>query len=117
MRRAYTTDLSDAEWAYLEAHLPAPQPYGRPRMHSPREILNAIFYIVRSGCAWRLQKDGGDESKGHESGRKIVEILAKDKSEYTEEDIEHMRRVVSYVHRHQAQGPKAMSRTPTGATP
>jgi putative transposase len=54
MRRAYLTDLSDAEWAYLEAHLPAPQPYGRPRTHSPREILNAIFYIVRSGCAWRL---------------------------------------------------------------
>ena len=54
MRRAYTTDLSDAEWAYLEAHLPALQPYGRPRMHFPREILNAIFHIVRSGCAWRL---------------------------------------------------------------
>ena len=54
MRRAYTTDLSDAERAYLEAHLPSPQPYGRPCIHSPREILNAIFYIVRSGCAWRL---------------------------------------------------------------
>jgi Protein of unknown function (DUF3140) len=62
------------------------------------------------------QKDGGGESKGHESGRKIVEILGKDNSDYTEEDIEHMRRVVSYVHRHQAQQPKAMSRTPTGAT-
>src|SRR5215204_649675 len=54
MRRAYITDLCDAEWAYLEAHLPSSQPYGRPRLHSPREILNAIFYIVRSGCAWRL---------------------------------------------------------------
>src|ERR671916_1141765 len=63
------------------------------------------------------QKDGGGESKGHESGRKIVEILGKNESDYTDEDIEHMRRVVSYVHRHQAQGPKAMSRTPTGATP
>jgi hypothetical protein len=52
------------------------------------------------------QKDGGDESRGHESGRKIVEILGKNKSDYTEEDIDHMRRVVSYVHRHQAQGPK-----------
>jgi hypothetical protein len=52
------------------------------------------------------QKDGGGESKGHESGRKIVEILGKDKSDYTEEDIGHMRRVVSYVHRHQAQKPK-----------
>jgi hypothetical protein len=52
------------------------------------------------------QKDGGGESKGHESGRKIVEVLWKDKSDYTDEDIEHMRRVVSYVHRHQAQRPK-----------
>ena len=63
------------------------------------------------------QKDGSGESKGHESGRKIVEILGKGESDYTEEDIDHMRRVVSYVHRHQAQGPKATSRTPTGATP
>jgi transposase len=54
MRSAYLTDLSDTEWAYLEAHLPAPQPYGRSRTHSPREILNAIFYNVHSRCAWRL---------------------------------------------------------------
>ena len=52
------------------------------------------------------QKDGGSESKGHESGRKIVEILGKDKSDYTDEDLDHMRRVVSYVHRHQAQKPE-----------
>ena len=49
---------------------------------------------------------GEGESKGHESGRKIVEILEKNRSEYTNEDIDHMRRVVSYVHRHQAQGPE-----------
>ena len=52
------------------------------------------------------QSDDGGESKGHESGRKIVEILGKNNSDYTEEDIDHMRRVVSYVHRHQAQKPK-----------
>ena len=52
------------------------------------------------------QKDGGSESKGHESGRKIVEILEKDESDYTDDDIEHMRTVVSYVHRHQTQQPK-----------
>ncbi len=52
------------------------------------------------------QKDGDSESKGHESGRKIVEVLDKDESDYTEDDIDHMRRVVSYVHRHQAQKPK-----------
>jgi hypothetical protein len=49
---------------------------------------------------------GSGESKGHESGRRIVEILAKNKSEYTDEDIDHMGRVVSYVHRHQAQKPQ-----------
>jgi hypothetical protein len=52
------------------------------------------------------QKDGGNESKGHESGRKIVEILGKNNSDYTDEDLDHMRRVVSYIHRHQAQQPK-----------
>ena len=52
------------------------------------------------------QSDDGGESKGHESGRKIVEILGKNDSDYTEDDIDHMRRVVSYVHRHQAQKPQ-----------
>ena len=52
------------------------------------------------------QKDGDSESKGHESGRKIIEVLEKEESDYTNDDIEHMRRVVSYVHRHQAQKPK-----------
>ena len=52
------------------------------------------------------QKDDGGESKGHESGRRIVEILGKDKSDYSDDDIDHMRRVVSYVHRHQAQKPE-----------
>jgi hypothetical protein len=51
------------------------------------------------------QSDGGGESMGHESGRKIVEILGKNKSDYTDEDIDHMRRAVSYVHRHQSQKP------------
>ena len=49
------------------------------------------------------QKAGEGESKGHESGRKIVEILGKNNSDYSDDDIDHMRRVVSYVHRHQAQ--------------
>jgi putative transposase len=54
MRRAYQSDLSDAEWSCLEPHLPAPKAYGRPRLHSPREILEAILYVLKSGCAWRL---------------------------------------------------------------
>jgi putative transposase len=54
MRKAYQSDLSDEEWSFLEPHLPAPKATGRPKMHSTREILNAVFYIVRGGCAWRL---------------------------------------------------------------
>ncbi len=54
MRKPYPTDLSDAEWNYIEPHLPAPKGNGRPRTHNLREILNAVFYVLRSGCQWRL---------------------------------------------------------------
>jgi len=54
MRKAYQTDLSDAEWGTLEPHLPTPEATGRPRLHGLREILDAIFYVLKSGCAWRL---------------------------------------------------------------
>jgi putative transposase len=54
MRQAYQTDLSNAEWSCLESHLPAPKATGRPKLHTTREILNAIFYVVCGGCAWRL---------------------------------------------------------------
>jgi putative transposase len=54
MRKPYPTDLSDAEWTYIEPHLPTPKGHGRPRTHSLREILDAIFYLLRSGCQWRL---------------------------------------------------------------
>jgi putative transposase len=54
MRTAYQTDLSGAEWSYIEPHIPTLKAPGPPRVHTLRQILNAIFYIVRSGCAWRL---------------------------------------------------------------
>jgi putative transposase len=54
MRKAYQTDLSDAEWGCLESYLPAPNANGRPRVYPLREILDAIFYVLKSGCAWRL---------------------------------------------------------------
>jgi putative transposase len=53
-KRRYPTDLSDPEWECLEPHLPAPKKRGRPRAHSPREILDAVFYVLKSGCPWRL---------------------------------------------------------------
>ncbi len=54
MRRAYQTDLSDAEWSCLEGYLPAPKSGGRPRAHLVREILDAVLYVLKSGCPWRL---------------------------------------------------------------
>ena len=54
MRKAYPTDLSDEEWKYIEPHMPTPKGHGRPRIHSLREILNATFYVLRSGCQWRM---------------------------------------------------------------
>ena len=53
-RKKYPGDLSDAEWQRLEPLIPKAKPGGRPRTTNMREVLNAIFYILRSGCAWRL---------------------------------------------------------------
>ena len=54
MRRRYPTDLSDAEWECIEPHIRYSSKRGRPRIHSLRRVLDAVFYILRSGCAWRL---------------------------------------------------------------
>jgi putative transposase len=54
MKRSYSTDLSNDEWECLQLHVPAPNKRGRPRTHDTREILNALFYVLRSGCPWRL---------------------------------------------------------------
>lgn len=51
------------------------------------------------------QKEGDEESIGHKSGKRIVELLRKKKSEYTDDDLSHMKKVISYVHRHKAQQP------------
>jgi putative transposase len=53
-RRLYDTDLTDAQWAILEPLLPPPPGGGRPRTTDLREVLNAIFYKLRTGCAWHL---------------------------------------------------------------
>src|ERR687883_610971 len=52
MRRPYPSDLTDPEYAVLMAHLP-PTGRGRPWKHALRELLDGIFYVVRTGCQWR----------------------------------------------------------------
>jgi putative transposase len=56
-RKPYPTDLSDVQWCILEPLLLVvlpPSRRGRRRQVDLREILNAIFYLLRTGCAWRL---------------------------------------------------------------
>lgn len=52
-RKAYPSDVSDAEWQILESLLPVAQRIGRPREVDLREIVNGIFYVLREGCSWR----------------------------------------------------------------
>ena len=53
-RASYDTDLTDAEWEQLAPLVPAVKSGGRPPQHRRREILNGVFYAVRSGSAWKL---------------------------------------------------------------
>jgi hypothetical protein len=52
-RKAYPSDLSAAQWKILEPLLPPPDPKGRPLVSSRREIVNALLYVLRTGCSWR----------------------------------------------------------------
>lgn len=53
-RGGYSTDLSDAQWALIEPHLPPSRRGGRRRTVSLHAVINAIFYLLRTGCQWRL---------------------------------------------------------------
>ena len=52
-----------------------------------------------------FKEDGDDESVGHKSGKRIIELLKKDEDGYTDDDFSHMKKVVSYIHRHSGQIP------------
>jgi len=50
----YASDMTDREWALIEPHMPAPKPLGRPRKVLLREVVDALLYILRTACPWRL---------------------------------------------------------------
>ena len=52
-RKPYPSDLTDAQWLLVQPLLPPPLPGGRRRTTDVREILNALFYLVKNGCGWR----------------------------------------------------------------
>jgi len=52
-QKSYPSDLTDKEGQRIAPLLPRPTKSGRPRKYSLREILNAVFYVIRTGCQWR----------------------------------------------------------------
>lgn len=55
----YPSDMTDKEWARLEPLIPPAKPGGRPRTTDMREAINAILYLLRTGCPWRyLPREG-----------------------------------------------------------
>jgi putative transposase len=53
-RKPYPSDLKNEEWDKVSSHLPEKSKRGRPLEYTLREICNAIFYVLRAGCAWRM---------------------------------------------------------------
>ena len=51
-RKPYPNDLTDEEWAILEPLIPPAQRGGRPRTVNMRAVLNAIIYVLKTGCQW-----------------------------------------------------------------
>ena len=50
----YPSDLTDREWEYIKSMIPSAKPGGRDRQTDMRQTVNAIFYLIRTGCAWRF---------------------------------------------------------------
>ena len=62
----YPSDLTDAEWALVKPLIPPARRGGRPRDINVREVLNAIFYVLSTGCQWKaLPKDLPPKSTAH----------------------------------------------------
>ncbi len=53
-RKPYPSDLSDAQWVELAPLIPSAKPGGHPRTVNMREVINALLYVLRSGCTWRM---------------------------------------------------------------
>jgi putative transposase len=50
----YSSNLTDGEWNHIKGLIPKPRPGGRPRTLNMREVLNAIFYLIRGGIPWEM---------------------------------------------------------------
>jgi putative transposase len=53
-RKPYKSDLTDAEWIIIEPLIPAAKSGGHPRTVNMREVVNGIFYVLKTGCSWEM---------------------------------------------------------------
>jgi putative transposase len=53
-RKAYKTDITEAQWQILQPLIPAAKPGGHPRTANMREVINGIVYVLRTGCGWEM---------------------------------------------------------------
>jgi putative transposase len=53
-RKAYKTDITEAQWQILEPLIPPAKTGGHPRTADMREVVNGIFYVLRTGCGWEM---------------------------------------------------------------
>src|SRR4028119_972084 len=53
-RKVYKTDMTDAQWQILEPLIPPAKPGGHPRTANMPEVVNGIFYVLRTGCSWEM---------------------------------------------------------------
>jgi len=54
VKRKYPTELTDSQWNHIKDFFPAPKATGRPREVEFREVVNAIVFLVVTGCQWRM---------------------------------------------------------------
>lgn len=54
IREAYPSDLKDKEWELIKEFIPPAKKGGRERKHPERELINAMLYLLKSGCSWRM---------------------------------------------------------------
>jgi hypothetical protein len=71
----------------------------------PRELQTWLETDESKRVGWRRKGTGSGESVGHESGRRIIGLLRRKRSELSASDYRHMRKVIGYVRRHRAQRP------------
>ena len=57
-RKSYRSDLTDKQWQLIEPHLPPEKERGRPRTTDLREVVNALLYMLRTGCQWDMLPEG-----------------------------------------------------------